>query len=38
MKEKNYPELDALPAAAAKQVIKWAEEIKEAQEKGAPFA
>jgi hypothetical protein len=33
----NYPPLDSLPATAAKTVIKWAGEIKEAQDKGAPF-
>ena len=38
MKEKNYPEVSALPAAAAKQVIKWAEEIKAEEDKGAPFS
>jgi hypothetical protein len=37
MKEKNYPELDALPPAAAKQVLKWIGELQEAQDKGAPF-
>jgi hypothetical protein len=33
----HFPPLDSLPAAAAKQVIKWAEEIKAEQDKGAPF-
>jgi hypothetical protein len=33
----NYPPLDSLPSAAAKTVIKWAEEIKAAEDKGAPF-
>jgi hypothetical protein len=33
----NFPPLDSLPAAAAKTVIRWAGEIKEAQDAGAPF-
>ena len=34
----NYPALDQLAPAAAKTVLKWAQEIQEAREKGAPFS
>jgi hypothetical protein len=34
----NFPMVDQLAPAAAKQMIKWAEEIKAAQDAGAPFA
>ena len=37
MEGANFPPLDSLPAAAAKTVIRWAGEIKEAQDAGAPF-
>jgi hypothetical protein len=34
----NFPELDKLPSAALRQVLRWAEEIKKAQDAGAPFS
>lgn len=34
----NFPPVDQLAPAAAKQMIKWAEEIKAEQDKGAPFS
>jgi hypothetical protein len=33
----NFPPVEKLPTAAARQVVKWAEEIRKAQEAGEPF-
>jgi hypothetical protein len=38
MDKANFPGVGELGPAAARQVIKWAQEIQEAHEKGAPFA
>jgi hypothetical protein len=33
----NFPPVEKLPTAAARQVVKWAEEIRKAAEQGEPF-
>lgn len=34
----NFPPVDKLPTAAARQMVRWAEEIAAASDKGRPFA
>jgi hypothetical protein len=38
MEKSNYPPIEQLPPAAAKTVVKWAQEIQEAHAKEAPFS